>query len=238
MVAEWPIDRRRRSPGPCYFHLANLAEEHFRIRTLRVRDTGEEPLPESIAQAVKARRREGRRAGRGTAAAPRAHRAPDRGPQARGGHRDPADQRPAHHLQQLRGAPPSGPRPAGGWWRRSTCSGGPPSSAPPSSTRWTRSAPRWRPSTRRCSAWCRWSTARWTPRSAGATGTRPPLARAFIRYGSWIGGDRDGNPNVTAKVTREAVLIQAEHVLIALENAARRIGRSLTLGRPPRPRRS
>jgi phosphoenolpyruvate carboxylase len=63
---------------------------------------------------------------------------------------------------------------------------------------------------------------------APGTGTRGPLARPFIRYGSWIGGDRDGNPNVTAKVTREAVLIQAEHVLIALENAATRIGRTLT----------
>src|SRR5690606_9775266 len=64
---------------------------------------------------------------------------------------------------------------------------------------------------------------------AEGTGTRAPLARPFIRYGSWIGADRDGNPNVTAKKTREAVLIQAEHVLIALENATTRIGRALTL---------
>jgi phosphoenolpyruvate carboxylase len=60
-------------------------------------------------------------------------------------------------------------------------------------------------------------------------GLRPPLAPAFIRLGSWIGGDRDGNPNVTAAITRQAMGIQAEHALIALERVAARIGRTLTL---------
>ncbi|MFB4305935.1 phosphoenolpyruvate carboxylase [Actinomadura sp. GTD37] len=61
------------------------------------------------------------------------------------------------------------------------------------------------------------------------TGTRPPKARPYLRFGSWIGGDRDGNPYVTAQVTRDAVMIQAEHVLRALENACARIGRELTV---------
>ncbi|WP_103944092.1 phosphoenolpyruvate carboxylase [Thermomonospora echinospora] len=62
------------------------------------------------------------------------------------------------------------------------------------------------------------------------TGARSPRARAYLRFGSWIGGDRDGNPYVTAQVTREAVMIQADHVLRALETACARIGRQLTVG--------
>jgi phosphoenolpyruvate carboxylase len=61
------------------------------------------------------------------------------------------------------------------------------------------------------------------------SGTRPPKARPYLRFGSWIGGDRDGNPYVTAQVTRDAVMIQADHVLRALENACARIGRELTV---------
>src|SRR5215472_9226434 len=65
-----------------------------------------------------------------------------------------------------------------------------------------------------------------------------PVAPAFLRFGSWVGADRDGNPLVTAQVTREAAAIQADHALRALENATSRIGRALTVhaeAAPPGP---
>lgn len=62
-----------------------------------------------------------------------------------------------------------------------------------------------------------------------AAGGRAPVVRPFVRIGSWVGGDRDGNPFVTASVTRKAAKIASEHVLLGLERTTSRIGRTLTL---------
>jgi phosphoenolpyruvate carboxylase len=57
----------------------------------------------------------------------------------------------------------------------------------------------------------------------GETGTRPAAVAAFLRWGSWIGGDRDGNPNVTAELTRLVPRIHADHLLRGYEAVATRL---------------
>ncbi|NND68656.1 MAG: phosphoenolpyruvate carboxylase, partial [Halioglobus sp.] len=40
-----------------------------------------------------------------------------------------------------------------------------------------------------------------------ATGQNLPLEAAPVKFSSWMGGDRDGNPNVTAEVSEEVLLL-------------------------------
>ena len=57
-------------------------------------------------------------------------------------------------------------------------------------------------------------------------GHRPP---AFLRLGSWIGGDRDGNPFVTADALRHALGRQAETALVHYLDCVHALGQDLSI---------
>jgi phosphoenolpyruvate carboxylase len=71
------------------------------------------------------------------------------------------------------------------------------------------------------------------------TGARPPRVAPFVRYGSWIGGDRDGNPSVTSETTEKTLRIQVDHVLRGYEAVALRLMQTVSAAvgheRLPRP---
>lgn len=52
---------------------------------------------------------------------------------------------------------------------------------------------------------------------------------AFLRFGSWIGGDRDGHPGVTAEVTALAWRLQADTVLAEYLRRVERLSDQLSL---------
>jgi phosphoenolpyruvate carboxylase len=243
MVTAWPLERAETVAHAftVYFHLANLAEEHQRIRTLRERDTGDRPVRESLADAVATIRSQH---GSGRVASLL------------------ADLRvhpvlTAHPTEARRRAVTEALRRIGALLS-SLDDGRLGASERAEVRRRLREEIDllWRTSALRAAAMQPLDEVRAAMTafdetlfrvvpvlyrsldralSGPASGRVASAAGAFLRFGSWIGADRDGNPFVTADVTRQTAAIQAEHVLRALENAAERIGRALTVhvGAPP-----
>ena len=231
LVASWPLDRAElvARAFTVYFHLSNLAEELHRVRALRERDAGDAPVRESLAAAVGELRRD-----QGPAQLDellgrlRVHPVLTAHPtEARRRAVATALRRIADLLTDL-DDPRHGASEQAGIRRRLR---------EEIDLLWRTSPLRARAMTpidevRTVMAAFDETLFQVAPRvyraldEARRDGTPSP---AFLRFGSWVGADRDGNPFVTAQVTREAAVIQAEHVLRALENTATRIGRALTV---------
>ena len=237
LVAAWPLERAEAVAHAftVYFHLANLAEEHQRIRTLAERDTGAAPVRESLAAAVAA---VGAEHGPGRVAALvadlRVHPVLTAHPtEARRRAVTEALRRVSALLADL-GDERLGAGERAELRRRLR---------EEIDLLWRTSALRaaaMRPldEVRTAMAAFDETLFRVVPalyRSLDLALGGPQAGRAasaaapFLRFGSWIGADRDGNPFVTAEVTRQTAAIQADHVLRALENATERIGRALTV---------
>jgi phosphoenolpyruvate carboxylase len=236
LVASWPIDRAEQVARAftCYFQLVNLAEERHRARALRERDRGTEPVPESLEQAVASIR-----SGHGeerlrellddlvihpvlTAHPTESRRRAVVAAIARVGAQLEALDDPRASSREEREARRRLLEEIDLLWRTAQL-------------RSTQVRPL--DEVRSVMAIFDETLFRAVPEiyrdldaalSPDDAGLRPPIAPPFIRLGSWVGGDRDGNPAVTAEVTVDAMEIHADHVLRGLETALLRIGRSLT----------
>ena len=61
-----------------------------------------------------------------------------------------------------------------------------------------------------------------------AEGGAPPLSATFLRMGSWIGGDRDGNPYVTHTVMQHALAQHSATIFDFYLDELHRLGRELS----------
>ncbi len=235
LVTSWDLDRAEQVARAftVYFHLANLAEEHQRIRLLRERDAWPEPVRESLAAAVAELSRD---AGPGylgellgklrvhlvltahpTEARRRAVVAVLRRISELLSSTDDERAGAAEHAEARRGLREN----IDLLWRTSQLrvkAMDPIDEVRTVMTAFDETLFRVVP-----------AVYRELDRALSETaGDRRPVP-AYLRFGSWVGADRDGNPFVTAQVTRETATIQADHVLRALEAATARTGRALTV---------
>ncbi len=66
---------------------------------------------------------------------------------------------------------------------------------------------------------------------AALPGDGVPAPGVHVRFGSWVGGDRDGNPAVTPEVSRAAARLARSAVLRRYREEVQQLGRELSISR-------
>ena len=245
LVASWDLDRAEQVARAftVYFHLANLAEEHQRIRLLRERDAGREPVRESLAAAVAELTRDAGRAHLTELLEElRVHLVLTAHPTEARRRAVVAVLRRISELMTVTNDQRAGAAELAEarrglrenvdlLWRTSQLrvkAMDPINEVRTVMTAFDETLFRVVPAVYRELGRAVADADADAGAHAASENATPPVP-AFLRFGSWVGADRDGNPFVTAQVTRETATIQADHILRALEAATTRTGRALTL---------